>query len=159
MNDETAATHHSRSQAGFSLIEILVCIALVGSVVLAIAYGMLTLMRVNKVTSERQQIQIAIGNFSERLVASKYIVCAPAPAAQPSASGYNSLPNLWVPTRPGMTARVTSVEFWDDSANRFVGACPTGTDQQAQRLNVEVTWRGRSGTGQVVTSYRPDPTP
>lgn len=148
-----------RPQAGFSLVEILICIMLASTVILALAYGMLTLMRVNKVTSEREQIQLAIGSFTERLVASKYIPCSTGPALQPTAANYNSLPDRWVPTRSGMTAKVTKVEFWDDSAKKFVGSCPAGLDQGTQRLGVEVVWRGRAGKGQIVTFYRPEPTP
>lgn len=157
--EQPATPGRGHPQGGFSLIEILVCIVLAGTVILALAYGMLTLMRVNKSTSEREQIQLAIGNFTERLVVSKYIPCAASPAPQPTASAYNALPKKWVPTQPGMTAKVTNVEFWDDAAKKFVSTCPTATDQQAQRLNVEVTWRGRAGTGQIVTTQRPDPTP
>lgn len=148
-----------RTQAGFSLVELLVCLLLASTVILALAYGMLTLMRVNKSTSEREQIQIALGNYTERLVASKYIPCAPEPAPQPTSANYSALPNRWTPTRPGMTARVTKVEFWDESQKKFVNSCPTGLDQGTQRLGVEVQWRDRKGTGQIVTFYRQESTP
>lgn len=148
-----------RSQAGFSLIEVLICIVLAGTIIMALAYGMLTLMRVNASTAEREQIQLAIGNYTERILVSKYIPCAPSPAPRPTVANYNAIPNLWTPTRPGMTARISEVEYWDEGAKRFVATCPTGLDQGTQRLTVEVAWRGRTGTGQIVTSYRPDPTP
>ena len=149
----------SRDQAGFSLIEVLICIMLAGTVILGLAYGMLTLMRVNKSTSEREQIQLAIGNYTERILVSKYIPCAAAPAQQPTVANYNALPGLWTPTLSGMTAKITKVEYWNDSTERFVAACPTTSDQGTQRLNVEVAWRGRTGTGQVVIAHRSDPTP
>lgn len=148
-----------RGQSGFSLVEVLVCILLAGSVVMSIAYGMLTLMRVNKMAFEREQIQLAINNFTERLKVTSYIPCAGAPAGQPSAADYNSLPGLWVPERGGMTATVTAVEYWDDAADRFSTTCPSGPDQGTQRLTVEVSWRGRSGTGQVVIETKSGSTP
>lgn len=149
----------NRGQSGFSLIEVLICIMLAGTIITSLAYGMLTLMGVNKSTSEREQIQLAIGNYTERVLVADYIPCAAAPAIQPTVANYNALPGLWTPTLPGMTAKITKVEYWNESTERFVAACPATPDQGAQRLSVEVTWRGRTGTGQIVMTNRSEPTP
>ncbi len=136
------------------LLEVLICIMLVSVVILALAGGLLTLLRVTKMTTERQQIQMALGRFTENLVVSPYIPCAPAPAAGPSVASYNQMPGRWTPDKAGMTAEVIGVEFWDDAQRKFVSSCPAGLDQGTQRLKVQVDWRGRSGTAQIVKAYR-----
>lgn len=148
-----------RSQGGFSFVENLIVILLASTVIAAIAGGMLTLMKVNRATSEVEQIQLALGNFTEQLVASTYIPCGQPAGVQPSAAAYNALPELWVPTRPDMTASVTGVGFWDDAQGAFVATCPSTGDQGTQRLDVEVTLGQRRGTAQIVTIYHPEVTP
>ena len=152
-------------QGGFSLIEILICVALVGSVILALAAGMLTLIKTNRVTSQRQQIQLALGSYTESLKASEYIACTaglPVPTPAEYQANYSVWAPRWVPTKAAMTATITGVEYWNDSAaptGGFAATCPVGGDASTQRLTVEVTWQGRTGTAQVVKSYRADVTP
>ena len=154
-----AAAVPSTAQAGFTLVEILICVVLVGTILLALAGGMLTLARTSNATTQRQQIQLSLGSYTESLKASPYLPCGaptvPAPASYQAL--YDSWPERWVPTRTGMTARITRVEFWDEAAGSegaYVASCP-GMDQGTQRLTVEIEWRGRSGTAEVVKSYRP----
>lgn len=149
----------NRSQAGFSFVENLIVIMLASTVILAIAGGILTLMKVNRVTSQVEQIQVALGNFTEQLVASTYIPCGLPVGVQPTPASYNALPELWVPSRADMTAEVTGVGFWDDSRDTFVDSCPATGDQGTQRLDVSVTLGDRSGTGQIVIVYHPEATP
>lgn len=148
-----------RNQGGFSFVENLIVILLASTVILAIAGGMLTLIKVNRVTSEVEQIEIALGNYTEQLVASTYIPCGLPIGVQPTPDAYNALPERWVPERSDMTARVTDVQFWDDSADAFVGTCPATGDQATQRLDVEVTLGERSGSGQIVIAYHGGSTP
>ena len=147
-------------QAGFSLIEILICVVLVGTVILALAAGMLTLVRTSNGTSQRQQIQLSLGSYTESLKASPYLPCGGP--VQPTTSNYEAAygawPEHWTPVKPGMTAQIVEVEFWDETAGpqgAFVAACPGGLDQGTQRLTVQIDWRGRTGTAEVVKSYRP----
>lgn len=135
---------------------------LVSIVILALAAGMLTLLRVTRATNERQQIEIALGRFTENLLVSPYIPCAPAPAPVPSVANYNGLPGLWTPEKSGMTAKIIGVEYWNDAQKKFVATCPPGLpglDEGTQRLKVQVDWQGRTGTAQIVKAYRPGPTP
>ncbi len=147
-------------QAGFSLIEILICVVLVGTVILALAAGMLTLVRTSSGTSQRQQIQLSLGSYTESLKASPYLPCnGPVPPTTSSyEAAYGAWPERWTPVKPGMTARIIEVEFWDETAGpqgAFVAACAGGLDQGTQRLTVQIDWRGRTGTAEVVKSYRP----
>lgn len=146
-------------QGGFSFVENLIVILLASTVVLAIAGGMLTLMKVNRVTAQVERIELALGNFTERLVASTYLPCGTEAPVQPTAANYNALPERWVPSRDDMSAEVTGVEFWDDDAQAFVPTCPSSGDQGTQRLQVLVTLGDRKGTAQIVTAYHPGATP
>lgn len=162
MSDESGVLRRMsgrRSQAGFSLVEVLICVMLVSIVILGLAAGMLTLLRVTKATSERQQIEVALGRFTENLLVSAYIPCAPTPAPSPNVTNYNNVPGRWNPEKPGMTATIIGVEYWNDAQKKFASTCPPGLDQGTQRLKVQVEWRGRTGTAQIVKSYRPGPTP
>lgn len=150
------------AQGGFSLIEILICIVLIGTVIMALAAGMLTMVRTTGVTTQRQQIQFALASYTESLKAGPYLTCTPNVAAPTPASyetKFATWAPMWAPDRPGMTARILNVEYWSESAGPsggFVTTCPATGDQATQRLTVQVDYRTRTGTAQVVTSYRPD---
>ena len=159
-----------RSQSGFSLIEILICVVLVGTVILALAAGLLTLVKTSNATSQRQQIQLALGSMTESLKVGPYLPCQTLPANEAGAvaayeAAYASWPQRWSPSKSGMTARITGIQYWNSATEQFEDTCPPPAgsgvrDQGTQRLDVEVDWRGRQGTAQVVISYRPPlPTP
>jgi Tfp pilus assembly protein PilV len=134
-------------------MEVLISILLVSTVVLALATGMLTLVRTTESNRQRQQIQLALGNLSEGVRAMDYIDCGDRAAYR---SAYepdpaNGRPNSanWMPTRSGMTYEIVSVEYWDPTSRTF-GDDPCSTDAGAQQLTLRVDWRGREGTTQVV---------
>jgi hypothetical protein len=145
-------------------------VVLVGTVILALAAGLLTLVKTSNATSQRQQIQLALGSMTESLKVGPYLPCQTLPADEASAvaayeSAYASWPERWSPSKSGMTARVTGIQYWNSTTEQFEDTCPPPApsgvrDQGTQRLDVEVDWRGREGTAQVVISYRPPlPTP
>jgi Tfp pilus assembly protein PilV len=149
----------SRSEAGFSLVEILVCVVLMSTVILALASGMLTLVRTTGSTSERQQIQLALGSFTESLKTTPpYVICRDAAEYE---ADYAAAADSWKPDPArNIDLEVTGVEYWDRNAtaasNTVAGAfavnCPPG-ENGPQRLTVKVTLpSGRSGTAQVVKS-------
>jgi prepilin-type N-terminal cleavage/methylation domain-containing protein len=140
-----------RSQSGFSLVEILISLLLVGIVVLGLAAGLYTLIRTTNDTMNRQKVQLGLSNFGESLKAAPYRDCAePDGNATVAAhqSAYSAWSAAWTPPS-GMTAGITKVEYWDPQTRSFVGAC-ADTDHGAQRLTMTVTWRGRDGTAQIV---------
>lgn len=164
-----------RGQSGFGLIEVLLAVMLVGTVILSLAAGMLTLVRTSAATSQRQQIQLALGSATENLLVAPYTECQKAPTgAAAIASYYDGLyhawPESWTPALTGMSqARITKVEFWSTdpdgvaatSDGKFQDTCPsypnppTGTmDQGVQRVTMQIDYKGRSVTAQVVTSAR-----
>ena len=67
LRERPAASVPSTAQAGFTLVEILICVVLVGTILLALAGGMLTLARTSNATTQRQQIQLSLGSYTESL--------------------------------------------------------------------------------------------
>lgn len=155
----SASRRSARPQSGFSFIEVLVVLMLSATVITAIAGGMLTLMKVNRGTAEIETIELALGSYTERLLVSPYLPCGATPADQPTAGDYNAIPGVWTPPRADMTATVISVEFWDHDAAQFVDSCPADGDDGTQRLNVEVSYRDRTGSAQIVTTNPVEGTP
>ena len=134
-----------RSQTGATLVEVLIALALVGILVLALASGMLTLIKTSAETTKQQQIELALGSFTESLKSGPYTKCAALVAGSP-------YPNTtaWVPPQSSMTASLVKIEYWDKSSTSFVAACPASGDQGTQRLTVQVNLEDRSSTAQVV---------
>lgn len=166
-------------QRGLSLVEVILAIMLIGTVILSLAAGMLTLVRTSASTSERQQMQLALGSITENLLVSPYVPCQFAPtnpgaAAQFHDAQYHAWSGAWSPSLPGMSeARIVGVEYWstnpDNNASTTDGAyrtaCPpdpsgpsTPRDQGTQRITVEVSMNGGTpSTAQVVVSARVTP--
>jgi prepilin-type N-terminal cleavage/methylation domain-containing protein len=133
------------SQTGATLVEVLIALALVGILVLALASGMLTLITTSAETTKQQQIELALGSFTESLKSGPYTKCAALVAGSP-------YPNTtaWVPPQSSMTASLVKIEYWDKSSTSFIAACPATGDQGTQRLTVQVNFEDRSSTAQVV---------
>lgn len=143
-------------QSGFGLIEILITVFLAGLVVLGLAAGLLTLVRSNAATDERQRIDQALGNVGEGLKALPYVPCtAGGPPTDATAWGaYLASPTTWRPP-PGMAVEVAEVRYWDRTSRQFEKDCnATEGDQGAQMITVSATWRGRTGSAQVVVGDR-----
>jgi Tfp pilus assembly protein PilV len=138
----------STSQAGATLIEVMIAVFLIGTVIAAIAAGMLTLMRSTRTTSEQQRLAVSVLSYTEWLRSQAYTPCAtPADFA------------TWSPL-PQVEGRVDSVKYWDVAAGAAWGSEPFGssctTDQGRQLLDVTVQLDGgRSTTAQVVLRGTP----
>ena len=134
-----------RSQTGATLVEVLIALALVGILVLALASGMLTLLKTSTETTKQQQVELALGSFTESLKSGPYTKCAALVAGSP-------YPNTaaWVPPQSSMTASLVKIEYWDTRSTSFVAACPASGDQGTQRLTVQVNFEDRSSRAQVV---------
>lgn len=173
--DHGESAVESRSESGFSLIEVLLAVLLVGTVILSLAAGMLTLVRTSAATSQRQQIQLALGSATENLLVAPYTECQNAPlGATAIASYYDGLyhgwAGSWTPSLTGMSpATITQVEFWNtdpdgnaatadgafqDTCPTFAAAPTTTRDQAVQRVTIQIQYKGRTVSAQVVTSAR-----
>lgn len=147
----------ARSQSGASLVEVLISVMLVGTVVAALAVGMLTMVGATRSTAEEQRIQSALLSFTESLKASPYLPCggSPSPTASAYVSSHASTPQRWTPPA-GMTASIDDVEYWHDAGTYgdYRATCP-GADGGRQRLTVTVRLDdGRRGSAEVVLADR-----
>jgi prepilin-type N-terminal cleavage/methylation domain-containing protein len=143
-----------RSQTGATLVEVLIALALVGILVLALASGMLTLIKTSAETTKQQQIELALGSFTESLKSGPYTKCAALVAGSP-------YPNTtaWVPPQSSMIASLVKIEYWDPITGDFDEDCPLGVDQGTQRLTVQVKFQGHFSCAQVVKADGTPTTP
>ncbi len=132
-------------QAGVGLVESLVAVALLSTVVLALASGMLSLLGTSRANAQTQKLEAAATAWTESLKVVPYIECA-----TPADYDLANPPAGWTaPT--GGTATVTAVEHWQPDAAGFGTFGPTCTaDAGAQRLTVLVATEDADRTAQVV---------
>jgi hypothetical protein len=138
-------------QAGFSLAETLVAIAVASIWVLALVLGLLVVTTSDASSAARQGLASALAGTTGVLKQAPYLACGGDPA--PDVARYEAeLGTGDTPYEPpaGVTVRVTRVQHWDPPSGRFVAACPA-VDGGAQRITVEaVDGRGGRLTAQVV---------
>ena len=140
-------SHHRpvAGQAGVGLVESLVAVALLSTVVLALASGMLSLLGTSRANAQTQKLEAAVTAWTESLKVVPYVECA-------TTADYDlaNPPAGWT-TPTGGTATVTAVEHWQPDAagfGTFGSACTT--DAGAQRLTVRVATDDAERTAQVV---------
>lgn len=164
----SVAPGRHRTQAGFSLIEVLVAVGLAGTVIAALAAGILAMLRSTEVTSSQQRLQAAVTSTAESVKSLPYRPCTAGVAAagggQAAApatydADYAAWPGRWQPSAAsGVTSvRVTDVEYWTPASSNaalgsFLPTCPAaGGDRGAQRLTVRVAMSdGATEDAQVV---------
>ncbi len=148
-----SASHRPDGQAGSSLIEVILAVALVAMVVLGLATAFITLMRINRANAEQQRIDHAVDNVAEQLKAVPYVASGNRVAQYTTAL---ALP----PSTPGQpTVTVVAVECRERStaatpanADSYDAAC--ATDGGTQRVTVRGEWRGRDREAQIVVRNR-----
>ena len=118
-------------QGGYTLIEVLIAVFLVGTVVAALAAGMLTMMSATRSTAEQQRLEAGILNYTEYLRAQTYVDCA------------GSYPT-W--TGDGVSGEVDEVSYWQIDSGLAWGAAPytdtCTTDRGRQLVDVVVRLDG-----------------
>jgi len=142
-----ACSHHGSltGQAGVGLVESLVAVALLSTVVLALASGMLSLLGTSRVNAQTQKLEAAATAWTESLKVVPYIECA-----TPADYDLANPPAGWTAPTTG-TATVTAVDYWQPDAGGFGTFGPTcTTDAGAQRLTVLVATDDADRTAQVV---------
>ncbi|MEX0768960.1 MAG: type II secretion system protein [Microthrixaceae bacterium] len=134
-----------RTQAGATLVEVLIAIALVGILVLALASGMLTLIKTSTETTKQQQVELALGSFTESLKSGPYTKCAVLVPGSPYPGTAR-----WVPPQPGMNASLIKIEYWNPISKSFDQTCPGSVDKGTQRLTIQVDLDNHTSTAQFV---------
>jgi prepilin-type N-terminal cleavage/methylation domain-containing protein len=110
--------------AGFSLVETLIAVAILGIGVVAVVGGMMTSITVSDLDRRQAEGQTALRAYAESVAGDTYTGCASAyPAAAFSAP-------------PGWTASM-AVAYWSTATSTFVAAC--GTDSGLQRVTLTMT--------------------
>lgn len=69
-----------KRNAGFTLVEVLVAIVLLGALVIPVSSGMIMTLRMNEKTEEMMQAQLAVSSAVEELMASGISDTTTAPA-------------------------------------------------------------------------------
>ena len=154
-----------RSQGGFGLLEAVVSLALVSTVVLTLAGGLLTSVKSSTSAKGTQQVDAALSAYAESF---KGVAFDPGWAACPSAG--TEVGGVWeegdfegAGTAPAwFTAadtdvvdhRVTATEGWDGSEWQACGSWSGAEPPGSVRLTISVTVQAADGlktsTGQVV---------
>jgi len=110
--------------AGFSLVETLIGVAILGVGVVTVIGGMMTSITVSDLDRRQADGQTALRAYAEAVAGDTYTGCASSyPAAAFSA------PSGW-------TAAMT-VAYWSTATSSFAAAC--GTDSGLQRVTLTLT--------------------
>ena len=139
-----------RGQSGYTLIEVIIAVALRGMVVLSLATAMLTIVRTNSLNSDRQRVDAAMTSFSESVRGGAYLPCGQDPAPTPTSyrGGYDPANGDWSPPE-GVEVDIVDVEYWDRAGDGFVESCPA-SDGGAQRLTLTTSFRDLERSAQIV---------
>lgn len=117
--------------AGFSLVETLIGVAILGLGVVTVVGGMMTSITVSDLDRRQAEGQTALRAYAEAVAGDTYTGCASSyPAAAFSA------PSGW-------TAAMT-VAYWSTATSTFAATC--GTDSGLQRVTLTVTATDGRGT-------------
>jgi len=143
-----------RGEAGFSLLESLIALALLGIAFGGIAAGLLTTMRTSADNQENVAANTALSNVAEQMKAMPYAPCAtPADVV----SSYSTRhPSERMGGQP-VSVAVPTVAYWSTSTRTFAAACTAASDAGSQLVRLEVTVGGVTARGSVVLGNRGQP--
>jgi Tfp pilus assembly protein PilV len=126
-----------------------VSLVIVSVLILALAAGLLFVVRVTRSNADTQAVQVTAANFAERLKAAPYESCA-------RPQDYLSSVSFEPP--PGMAVAIESIAYWQrrtavGAPGAWRSSCG-GDDQGSQLLTVSVTAGERSHQLDVVKADR-----
>jgi prepilin-type N-terminal cleavage/methylation domain-containing protein len=124
---------HRRDERGFTLIELIIAITLMGLAVGAVFGGLGLFFKIQDTQQSNARIDTEIRNYAERILAQPYTDCATAASYGAAAA-------------PADLSSTVSVEYWDGNLPATFGsAC--GTDAGLQQITIVLTdANGASGT-------------
>ena len=126
-------------EAGFTLVDTIVGVAILGIGVTTVVGGMATSITVSARGRAAAEAQIAVRSYAELLAAATYVDCA---------TSY-STPF----TAPGGYTATQAVSYWDSATSTFGAVC--GTDSGLQRITLTVASDdGRASEVQPVAKRR-----
>lgn len=138
---ETVAT---TSEEGFTLIEVIITVALISIAFVGILSAVGGLVLSGAQNKSAAQVQATVRNvaaFTQSFDSAPYKLCgatAPTPA-----ESYQSAITSGAAVPSGFTATITGVQFWNgDTPATFAGACPGAGDQGLELVTVNVSSSG-----------------
>lgn len=129
------------NQAGFTLVETLIGVSILGIGVVGVVGGMATSVKTADIGASSAEANLAVRAYAEALATLAYVDCSP-----PYATGYTA------PT--GYTASNT-VAYWDIATTKFIGTC--GTDSGLQRVTLTVASDDGRATETLLVAKRKRP--
>lgn len=108
------------TEAGFTLVELLLAVSILGIGVVAVVGGMMTSIQVSDLGRRQAEGQTALRAYAESVAGATYAPCAPAYSTS------------YAPPA-GYSAAMT-VAYWDGSS--FTATC--GTDKGLQRVTLRI---------------------
>lgn len=129
----------SGNDDGFTLVELLLAVAILGVGVLAIVGGMATSIKVSDLDRRQAEGQTQLRAYAEAVAGDTYAACAPSY----SASGFTAT--------TGWTASMT-VGYWNPATGAFDATC--GTDSGLQRVSLRVVTADGRGDETLLVGKR-----
>ncbi len=120
----------SSEDPGFTLVEVLLAIAILGVGVLAVTGGMMTSIKVSDRGQRSAQSQGALRGYAEALSGATYVDCATASSYSTAAIGFTA-PTGYTPT--------LAVSYWTAAGATGSFGATCGTDSGIQRVVLMVT--------------------
>ena len=134
-----SASAASTRDAGFTLVDTIVGVAILGIGVTTVVGGMATSITVSARGRAAAEAQIAVRSYAEQVAAATYVDCTTSYSTSFTAPG-------------GYTATQV-VAYWDSATSTFAATC--GTDSGLQRVTLTVASSdGRASEVQPVAKRR-----
>jgi prepilin-type N-terminal cleavage/methylation domain-containing protein len=142
-----------RDQAGVTLVEVLIAMAVMVPLTLSSAMGLMTAMRSSDQAEQQQELNVALTNATESIRNLPYVPCASTEDLQRLYRDSGG-PSAAEPMRVGAQLSPPSIDavaYWDPDSRSYVDRCDV--DGGAQRVTVTVISRRLgTATGSIVTT-------
>jgi prepilin-type N-terminal cleavage/methylation domain-containing protein len=128
-------TRSARNDAGFTLVEMLIAIVMVGLIASVLMTSLGTVIRSSKKSDSHARLEAVLSSVADRLTTTAFIPCARTTSYASAASSASGSIG-WQPS----TVVVTSVQYWNSSTNTFGSTCSASSVVNSiQKIRVVVT--------------------
>jgi prepilin-type N-terminal cleavage/methylation domain-containing protein len=118
-------THIEDSEAGLTLVEVLLAVAILGIGVVAVVGGMMTSIKSSDMERRAADGQTALRAYAEAVAGATYAACATSYAA----TGFAA---------PAEFTASMSVSYWNAASSSFGSTCTAATDSGLQKVALTV---------------------